>query len=241
MIRLVLVHLAAELKKLLRVPGFLVPTLVFPSMFFLLFAAPYLETWQAANQTAASFMTFAFFTVVFFQFGVGLAQDRANPWDAYVRTLPLAPWVLPTAFVLTGLLFAFLAAGVVAAVAAVSTPLKPEAANLPALLAALVLGAVPMGLLGVALGQRVSPKAALPIANLVYLLLSFLGGLWMPPEAMPEWARVFSPWLPTRYWAEVVWASAWDRPWPTSALLGLAAYGLLFGLLAAWAWRRGRG
>ena len=240
MIRLAFVHLATELKKLARVPGFIIPTLVFPSMFFLLFAAPYLKTWQAANQTTAGFMTFAFFTVVFFQFGVGLAQDRANPWDAYVRTLPLAPWVLPVAFVLTGLIFAFLAAGVVAGVAAASTPLEPGLANLPALFTALVLGAVPMGLLGIAMALRISPKAALPTANLVYLLLSFLGGLWMPPEAMPEWARALSPWLPTRYWAELVWASAWGKPWPAAALLGLTAYALIFGLLAAWAWRRGR-
>ncbi len=238
--KLVWVHLKAELLALFRVPGFLIPTLVFPSMFFLIFAVPYLKTWPAANQTTASFMTFAVFTVVFFQFGVGLAQERENPWTTFLRALPLSPYVRPAALVLAGLLFALLAAAVVAGVAALSTPLRPEKASPLAFLAALVLGAVPMGLLGVALAFLLSPRAALPVANLVYLPLSFLGGLWMPPEALPGWARTLSLYTPTRQWAELVWASASARPWPGGAVLALLAHSLGFALLAAWAWRRGR-
>ncbi len=238
MMRLVWVHLRAELVGLLRVPGFLIPTLVFPSMFFLIFAVPYLKTWEAANQTTASFMTFAVFTVVFFQFGVGLAQERENPWTTYLRALPLPPLVRPAALVLAGLTFALLAALVVAGVAAVATPLRPGVARIPAFLAALLLGAVPMGLLGVALAFLLSPKAALPVANLVYLPLSFLGGLWMPPEALPSWAQAISPYTPTRPWVELVWASAWGKPWPLASLLALLGYAAAFALLAVWAWRR---
>ncbi len=238
MIRLVLRHLGTEIKGLLRVPGFLIPTLVFPSMFFLLFAAPYLKTPEAANQTTAGFMTFAFFTVVFFQFGVGLAQERENPWSTYVRTLPLAPWVRPLAFLGAGLCFALAAAGVVAAVAALATPIAPERASVPGLLAALILGAVPHGLFGIALANRTSAKAALPIANLVYLLLAFLGGLWMPPEVLPDWARAISPWLPTRHWAELVWAAASRTPWPGTSVFALFLYTLFFGFLAVRGGRR---
>jgi len=235
-----LAHLKAELLGLLRVPGFLIPTLVFPSMFFLIFAVPYLKTWQAANQTTASFMTFAVFTVVFFQFGVAVAQERENPWYTYLRALPLAAWVRPSVLVITGLLFALLAASVVGVVAAAATPLRPQAAHLAAFLVALLMGAVPMGLFGVALAHLLSPRAALPVANLVYLPLSFLGGLWMPPEVLPNWARTISLYTPTRHWAELVWASAWGRAWPPASVLALLGYTLAFALLAGWSWRRGR-
>ncbi len=233
-------HLRAELLGLLRVPGFLIPTLVFPSMFFLIFAAPYLKTWPAANQTTASFMTFAVFTVVFFQFGVAVAQERENPWYAYLRALPLAPWVRPAALVITGLLFALLAAAVVGGVAAATTPIQPERAAPLALFAALLMGAIPMGLFGVALAFLLSPRAALPVANLVYLPLSFLGGLWMPPEVLPGWAQKLSLYTPTRHWGELVWASAGGDPWPLRSALVLLAYTLAFALVAAWAWRRAR-
>ena len=122
--------------------------------------------------------------------------------------------------------------------AALATPIAPERASVPGLLAALVLGAVPHGLLGIALANRVSAKAALPIANLVYLLLAFLGGLWMPPEVLPDWARAISPWLPTRHWAELVWAAASHAPWPRTSLFALLLYTLFFGLLAVRSGRR---
>ena len=34
---------------------------------------------------------FAVIGVAFFQFGVGIAVDRASPWEAYLRTLPVGP------------------------------------------------------------------------------------------------------------------------------------------------------
>ncbi len=241
MTRLVLAHLKSELLALSRMPGFLIPSFVFPGMFFLMFAAPYLRTPEAAVPTTASFMAFAFFTVVFFQYGVGLAQERENPWIPYLRTLPLPAGVRPAAYLLTGLLFALAAALVVAAVAAAATPFGLPAGRWPLLLAALVLGAVPHGLMGLTLAYLARPRAALALANLIFLPLSYLGGLWMPPSLLPDWAQRISPWLPTRHWAELVWAAAAGRPWPAASLLTLLGYAALFAFIAAWAWRRGRG
>ena len=240
MTRLVWAHFKAEVLGAIRVPGFVIPTMVFPSMFFLLFAVPYLKTWPAANQTTASFMAFAVFGVIFFQYAVGAAEERQNPWYAYLRTLPLPPLVRPLAQVLAGLLLALTAALVVAATAWATTPLRPGAASPLGLLAALALGAVPLGLLGLAVAYLFPPRAALPVANLLYLPLSYLGGLWMPPEALPAWAQKASLWTPTRHWAELLWASARGEAWPPASLAALSAYALIFAALAAWAWRRER-
>ena len=54
-----------------------------------------------------------------------------------------------------------------------------------ALAAALVVGALPFALLGIALGYWASPRGALPIANVLYLVLAFLGALWTTPRHLP--------------------------------------------------------
>ena len=62
-----------------RYPAYVVPTLVFPSVFFLFFAAP--AGSQGANVRMATFAGFAALGVAFFQFGVGIAVERGSPWE----------------------------------------------------------------------------------------------------------------------------------------------------------------
>jgi len=233
-----LAYLKAELLEALRTPAFLVPTLVFPSMFFLLFAAPNLKTPSAANFTALAFMIFAVFGVVFFQYGVGTAFERENPWFAHLKTMPAPPLTRPLAQVTSSLLVAFLAAFVLYLTARLSTPLAIPPDRWPKIALALLLGTVPMGLFGLAIGQTFNHRAAIPVANLIYLPLSFIGGLWMPPAFLPEWAQKISTLTPTRHWAELAWHAAVHKPWPLDSLLGLGFYTLLFGAFALWASRR---
>jgi hypothetical protein len=47
--------------------------------------------------------------------------------------------------------------------------------------------------------------------------------------------------VPTRQFAELLWASAGGGPWPSGAVLVLGCYTLLFGTLAWLGWRRDEG
>ena len=49
----------------------------------------------------------------------------------------------------------------------------------------LLVGTVPFALLGIALGYWAPARGALPIANLLYLSLSYAGGLWIRPRDLP--------------------------------------------------------
>src|SRR5262249_56168337 len=89
--RLTLVHARAMTVELLRYPAYLVPTLLLPSVFFLFFVSPGRQGDAAVRM--ATFAGFAVIGVAFFQFGVGIAIDRASPWEAYLRTLPAGPVV----------------------------------------------------------------------------------------------------------------------------------------------------
>jgi len=233
---LALAHTRALTVELLRQPAYLVPTLAFPAVFFLFFAAP--ATGAAADVRMATFAGFATIGVAFFQFGVGIAVERSSPWEAYVRTLPVTARVRLAARLLSAAVFAAAAAAVVVAVAFAATPASLGAAGLLELAAALVAGVVPFALLGVAIGYWAPPRAALPLANLLYLVLSYAGGLWFRPERLPRLVEHVSPFLPTHALADVLAAAVLGGMPPWRSWCALAGFAALFGVVASWGYRR---
>jgi len=76
------------------------------------------------------------------------------------------------------------------------------------LIVALVSGTVPFACLGIALGYWAPARAALPIANLLYLVLSYAGGLWTRPSGLPPPVALLSGFLPTRAFGDALVAAA---------------------------------
>jgi len=112
-----------------------------------------------------------------------------------------------------------------------------------ALGAALLVGSIPFALLGIAFGYWLPPRAALPVANLLYLPLAVGGFLWMRPnQDVPHDVDVASQLLPTRSWMEVLDPIATgDHGIPPVHVAALAAWGGLFFALAWWGYRRDEG
>ncbi len=234
-----LAHAVSELRQLLRAPGYLVPTLIFPAMLFSFFGL------TAANQNPlaaptilASWSVYAVLGVAFYQFGVGFAQAREMHWSTYLRTLPAGPAPQLVAQLAVAVIFAVLATGVLWAFAFFTTPVSYGAGQVLRLALALALGAIPFAGLGIALGYSVKARSAVPVANLIYLPMTFAGGLWWPPDELPGAVQQVSPYLPTRMFGEIVWAAVDNRATPLAAAGGLIAYGVVFLAFAAWRYRR---
>jgi ABC-2 type transport system permease protein len=237
--RLMLLHTRASTLELLRYPAFSVPTLAFPALFFLLFAAPRGQT--DPNLVLASFAGFAVLAVAFFQFGVGIAAERESPWERFVRTLPLQPRVRFAGRVLSAAIFGLGSAALVVVAALGTTDASLPVSRWVALAAALALGSVPFALLGIALGYWASPRSALPVANILYLVLSFVGALWTTPAHLPPSIASLSPLVPTRQFGNVLWGAAEGNVWRPRDWLLLLGWTAVFGLLAAWGYRRDEG
>jgi ABC-2 type transport system permease protein len=239
-VKLAVVHARLETLELGRYPSFVVPTLLFPALFFLLFVVPGVS---AANADAmmASYVAFAFLGVAFFQFGVGIAAERASSWALYLRTLPAQAFVHLAGRVMSALAFSIASGAAVVVTASALTPARLEPPEWLFLVVALVVGVIPFALLGIAIGYLVRPKGALPVANVLYLGLAYAGGLWTGPGRMPDAVTTVSPGLPTRQWADVVTASADGLPPPLDASLGLIGWTAAFGMAAVWAFRRDEG
>ena len=79
------------------------------------------------------------------------------------------------------------------------------------------------------------------MANVLYLVFSYLGGLWTGPHDLPSVAKTLSPFVPTRQWGDVLWPAALGTPWRVEHWLALLAWSLVFAAVATWGYRRDEG
>jgi ABC-2 type transport system permease protein len=219
----ILASLRFEALEFLRHPGYLISTFLFPGLFFVVFAAPNIEDSESALLYATSFSAFGILGVVFFQYTLSVIDQKASGWESLRRTLPISS--AHRVFVKIAL-FAFF--GIVTGLsvfvlAYLTTPLEISLGRLGLLLICGLLLSIPFLFLGGCIAYRLNPLSALPTMNMIYLLLSFSGGLWLPPDALPKWLAPISLWLPTRQYGEVLWAIGQNQAPPMIPLLYLLA------------------
>lgn len=234
--RLALAHARVQIVELVRFPGFTAGTLAFPGVVYVLFGLP--RAGHDPELVLASYCAFGVIGVGFFQFGVSGAIERGSPWQAWLRTLPAPPAVRIAARVLAALAFTAAAVAVVVVLSFTTTPVSLSAIEWARLIAALVAGSGPFVVLGLTIAYWTSPKSALPVANVLYMLLAYAGGLWTGPADLPRIVRAISPYTPARQWGDVLWPAVTGEPWRASHWLALLAYALAFGALAAWGFAR---
>jgi len=221
-----------QILETLRQPTYLVTTLLFPPMFFWFFAVPNIKEENAAQFMMGSFSCFAFLGVVMFQFGVAIAQERGSKWYASMRTLPLNPMSVLLARMISGIPFAILAVLTVIVAAHLSVDVNlPKDRWLP-FLSVVLLAGLPFSAIGLLIGMISTPRSALPLANLIYLPMSFGGGLWLPPNALPDQLKWLFENLPTRFYGEIVWAKIGAREIEEKNIWGLL---ICFVLCFSWA------
>lgn len=238
-LKILFAHVGILLRDLLRTPAYVVPTVLFPSMFFCLFGLPYARAnAETANFMLASFTAFAVVGVALFQFGVGIAAERGRPWERYLRSLPVSVGTRFAARILVVVAMATLSAGILATIARLFTPLTLSGFQWLTLASFAMAGAVPFVVIGLAIAYVAPPRAALPITNVLYLLGAYAGGYWMPPQFLPHFAAVLSPYFPTRQYAELLWSIAESGHDAAHAGLVLAYYTLAFAVVAIIAYRR---
>lgn len=239
--KLIMLHFRIGTTELLRTPSYVVFTMAFPTLFYAFFGLPNASQPATSRLMMASFAAYAVIGIALFQFGVSIAQERASSWEAFQRMLPVSSGVRLAARVMSALVFAAAAAGLVILVAVLFGKPGLSMGMLFSLVGGLLVGVIPFALLGIALGYFSSEKAAVPLANLIYLPLAFVGGLWIPPQFLPKAVAAISPYVPTRSFGDIVWASVSARLWPPQALAALAAYAAIFAMLALWGYRRDEG
>ncbi|WP_432493598.1 ABC transporter permease [Kineococcus auxinigenes] len=242
-LRLTWLHTRYQVTETLRVPVVVVSTAVFPALILAVFVVPQAASMSPLGATAAvaQLAVFSAMSVSLFTHGAGIAEDRALPWDTHLRTLPVGAGPRFTARVLMGAFFTVLGLVPLLVLAALVTDATTTPARFAAGLGGLLLAGLPLLAMGLAVGYSVPAKAALALAQVLLLPLAFAGGLFLPPEAMPDWLAGISTWTPTRAGRDLVVGAVTGTDVPSTALPVVLGWTVLLGALAVWAIRRDQG
>jgi len=207
-LRLYWLEARLELLKSWRMPAYVLPTLLFPALFYLLFAVAFGSDRAVATTTIASYLiaTYGVFGVIgasMFGFGVGVAVERGQGWLLLKRATPMPPAAYLLAKVLTSVLFSTVVIAVLCTMGVTLAGVHLESGQWLAMAAIQIAGAIPFCAAGLAIGLWSGPNSAPAIVNLLYLPMSFASGLWIPYEMLPPVVRAVSPFLPPFHLAQL--------------------------------------
>ena len=239
---LALTNARYHLLETVRIPIALIGTVFFPAVSMLFFVVPFAgHDPVGATYATASMVCFAVMTSSLFTYGVGVSEDRGQPWDPYLRTLPAGAGPRFAGRILAGLAMTFGSLLPVVLIAALLTQATATPVQLALAVGAVVVVALPFTLMGLAIGYALPMKAALAVAQVLFFPLAFAGGLLSAPGQAPGWVEAIAPYVPTRGAVELLWASVGDFTPSGTAVAMLGVWTLVAGALAVWAYRRDEG
>lgn len=210
--RMLYLQTRAQLLSRLRTPAFAVLSLGLPVMFFALFDAIFGNQRQAGGISTSdyilvSYATYAVANVMVYNFGIGVANERARKLDLLQRAMPLPPAVAVLSQVLFALVFALIALLILFAYAFVLGGVRLGATTWLDLIWRLLIGSFPMIGLGMAIGYGASASSAPAVVNVIYLPMAFLSGIFIPFSVLPGFIQRVGQVLPTYHYAQLGWAT----------------------------------
>lgn len=248
--RLLTIHLKEikyEFLKLLRLPAFAIPTLLFPLMFYLFFGVGFgkhnVGSVKMAAYLVATYGAFGVIGVSLFGFGVVIAVERGQGWVETKRTTPMPISAYFVSKIVMAMLFSTIIVVSLFALAALVNGIHLSLLQMLAILGVLVPGAITFSALGLAIGYLAGPNSASPIVNLVYLPMSFLSGLWVPIFVLPKPIQTIAFFLPPFHLSQlalrVLGAEGTGSPLVHVTAMLIAT--LVFGVFAWIGYRRDEG
>nr|WP_082190206.1 ABC transporter permease [Frateuria defendens] len=224
----------AEILRYLRMPNFMLPLLLMPCLFYLLFGIvlAHANGPDAPRYLLASYATFGVMAPGLFGFGVSLAMERGDGLLMLKRAMPMPP----LAYLLGKMAMALLMAAVVSLLLLAMAGCLAHAGLHPSQMVRLLvtgtLGVLPFGALGMLIGSLAKGQGGPGTVNLVYLPMAFLSGLWFPLSILPGVLQRLAPVWPSYHLDQLALqavglghaGSAWGH---VAALAGFTAACLL--------------
>lgn len=233
-----LFYIYCELLKMLRQPAVVIFGLGFPTAFFALFGLSIAADYKTA--VMASYGAYAAFVVPFSAFSNSLAIERSMGWNKLLRTTPLNAALYLAGKTITILLVGVLSMLILFLFAAIVGPVSLSFVTWLQLLGSLTVGMLPFILLGLFVGLSTGPTTATVTSTLVFLILSFASGLFVPIIYLPKVMATIAVYLPTYHLGQIAWTitgkglSDGLPLWQHFAWL--AGYGVVFLVVAIWAY-----
>lgn len=229
-------YLRLEVARSLRDVRFLILALVAPVGFYLLFAGLFGGGSTGTITVAAALMVamavYGAMYAVMLATGPRIAQDRGIGWLRQLRLLPVRPNSVLVARLLAALALAVPVLALVMLTAVLTHGIRLDAGQWIALTIVLWLTAIPFAVLGSAIGYAMGAEAAFGVLYALGVVLSALGGLWMPITMFPTGLQTAGKLLPTYRAADLGIRIVAGKPLDFSDVLLLLAWTVIFCLLA---------
>jgi ABC-2 type transport system permease protein len=222
-----------------RTMAFAIPFLVLPLLVYLLFGVVIAADSVAkdpglANYLFCGFSTFAVTGPAIFGVGCGVAIERDAGLLKLKRAMPMPSGAYLLAKMLMAMLFAAISFISLLVIGLIAGKLTMSVSQLVAVGAVMIIGVLPFCAIGVFIGAYFSGSVAPAIANLIYLPMLWLGGLFIP---LPKFLQAQTVIWPSFHLNQIATGVAglgkeFHRVPSTLSLAVLAGVTVLFGVLA---------
>lgn len=193
-----------EFIRMLRMPMFALPALVFPAMFYLLFGI--LMGKGRAEVSAYMLATYCIFGVMgpgLFGFGISVAIEKDRGWLKWRRAVPALPGAYFVAKMVMAMIFSLIIFIELALLAAGFGGVDLSALQWSQLMIISLMSSLPFCALGLVIGILVNGQAAPAIVNFIYLPMAFLSGLWLPISMLPKFLGTLAPIWPSYHASQI--------------------------------------
>lgn len=204
LLRIHALELRNEILRAFRTPMFVLPTLLFPLVFYIMFGVLLNRgSGAAGSYLLATYGVFGVMGAALFGFGAGVAMERDNGLLRLRRAMPTPPGAYLLAKLGMAALFAIIISLSLLALAVGVAGVHLSVGQALLLVLVNVLGALPFAALGLYIGSLSSGNGAVAIINLVFLPMAFLSGLWLPLSMLPDWLATAAPVWPAYHLAQI--------------------------------------
>jgi ABC-2 type transport system permease protein len=197
----------------MRTKAFSLSSIGFPVMFYLLFGlvmnrnesmAPGVSV---AKYLLGGYAVFGSLGASIFGIGIGVAMDRSAGWLDLKQASPMPPLAYVLSKCSMAVVFSLIIVSILTVLGITLGHVHLTLGEFGRIAGLAAAGAVPFSCLGLAMAFLVPPASAGGIANLIYLPMSFLSGLWVPLKFLPNILQQIAPIFPTFHLAQLMYSS----------------------------------
>jgi ABC-2 type transport system permease protein len=234
-VRIFLTEMRYAILLAMRTKAFSLSSIGFPVMFYILFGlvmnrnetmAPGVSV---AKYLLGGYAVFGSLGASIFGIGIGVAMDRSAGWLDLKQASPMPPLAYVLSKCSMAVVFSLIIVSILTLLGITVGHVHLTLGEFGRIAGLAAVGAVPFSCLGLAMAFLVPPASAGGIANLIYLPMSFLSGLWVPLKFLPKILQEIAPVFPTFHLAQLMYGSL-GAPSTGSTLshwMGLLGFALL--------------
>jgi ABC-2 type transport system permease protein len=201
-----------EFLRLLRNRSFSFSVIGFPLVFYILFGlimnrGEHIGSVSVAKYMLAGYAVFGMVGTALFGIGVGLASELAAGWLDLKRASPMPPAAYLLAKCCSAIAFGIIIVSLLTVLGITVGHVSLSLPEFARMIGLAIVGVIPFACMGMAMALLVPFNAAPGVTNMIYLPMSFCGGLWVPIIFLPHFMQKLAVLLPTYHLSQLMLSS----------------------------------